>query len=67
MLLGGKVTALVCHLTKKVNKAEELTHLSLNIDFAYLNGCSVDSPIYYSLTNHFPARAILTADLDSSL
>jgi hypothetical protein len=26
--LGGKLTALVYHPTKKVNKKEELTHLS---------------------------------------
>jgi hypothetical protein len=29
--LGGKLTALACHPTKKVNKAEELTYLSANI------------------------------------
>jgi hypothetical protein len=29
--LGGKLTALVCHLTKKVNKAEEPTYLFKNI------------------------------------
>jgi hypothetical protein len=29
---GGKLTALACHPTKKVNKAEELTYLSTNID-----------------------------------
>ncbi len=28
---GGKLTALLCHPTKKVNKAEELTYLSTNI------------------------------------
>ncbi len=28
---GGKLIALTCHLTKKVNKAEELTYLSTNI------------------------------------
>ncbi len=28
---GGKQTALACHPTKKVNKAEELTHLSKKI------------------------------------
>jgi hypothetical protein len=27
----GKLTALACHQTKKVNKAEELTYLSTNI------------------------------------
>jgi hypothetical protein len=27
----GTLTALTCHLTKKVNKAEELTYLSTNI------------------------------------
>jgi len=31
MSLGGKVTALVCHPTTKVNIAEELTCLSTNI------------------------------------
>jgi len=31
--LGGKLTALVCHPTKYVNKAEEPTYLS--IDIAY--------------------------------
>jgi hypothetical protein len=30
---GGKLTALECHLIKKVYKAEELTYLS--IDIAY--------------------------------
>jgi hypothetical protein len=28
---GGKLTALACHPTKRVNKAEELTYLSTNI------------------------------------
>jgi hypothetical protein len=28
---GGKLTALVCHLTTKVNQAEELTYLTTNI------------------------------------
>jgi hypothetical protein len=28
---GGKLTALACHPTKKVNIVEELTHLSTNI------------------------------------
>ncbi len=28
---GGKLTALTCHLTKKVTQAEELTYLSTNI------------------------------------
>ncbi len=28
---GGKITTFVCHPTKKVNKAEELTFLSINI------------------------------------
>jgi hypothetical protein len=31
MPLGGKLIALACHPTKKVNKAEELTYLSANI------------------------------------
>jgi hypothetical protein len=31
MSLGGKLTALACHSTKRVNKAEELTYLSTNI------------------------------------
>jgi hypothetical protein len=29
--LEGKLTALVCHPTKRVNKAEELTYLFTNI------------------------------------
>jgi len=28
---GGKLTALACHPTKKVNKAEELTYLSTSV------------------------------------
>jgi len=32
---GGKLTALSCHLTKKVNKAEELTYPSIQL--AYIN------------------------------
>jgi hypothetical protein len=42
--LGGKLTALASHLTKRVNKAEELTYLSLQtllgtlpLPFALLN------------------------------
>jgi hypothetical protein len=31
MPLWGKLTALACHLTKKVNKAEDLTYLSRDI------------------------------------
>jgi hypothetical protein len=30
ILLGGKLRALACHPTKKVNKAEKLTYLSTN-------------------------------------
>jgi hypothetical protein len=33
--LGGKLTALACHPTKKVNKAEELTLLSTKIAAIY--------------------------------
>jgi hypothetical protein len=33
MQLGGKLTAWVCHPTKRVNKAEELTYLSTNIEY----------------------------------
>ncbi len=29
--LGGKLIALACHPTKRVNKAEELTYISINI------------------------------------
>jgi hypothetical protein len=29
---GSKLTALACHPTKSVNKAEELTYLSTNIE-----------------------------------
>ncbi len=34
MLPGGKLTAIVCHPTEKVNKAEELTYLSANTGLA---------------------------------
>jgi hypothetical protein len=34
---GGKLKALECHPTKKVNKAEEPTYLSTNIDNAMTN------------------------------
>ncbi len=33
---GGQLTALACHPNIKVNKAEELTYLSTNIDLSYL-------------------------------
>jgi hypothetical protein len=32
MSAGGKLTSMVCHPTKKVNKAEELAYLYINID-----------------------------------
>jgi hypothetical protein len=31
--LGGKLTALECHPTKRVNKAEELNYVSTNIRY----------------------------------
>jgi hypothetical protein len=31
--VGGRLTALVYHPTKKVNKTEELTYLSTNIEY----------------------------------
>jgi hypothetical protein len=31
--LGGKLTALACHPTKRVNKAEERTYFSTNISY----------------------------------
>jgi len=37
---GGKLTALACHPTKKLNKAEELTYLSSNIEFYWLTSLS---------------------------
>ncbi len=33
---GGKLTALVCHPTKKVSKAEVLTYLSTNFSKKYI-------------------------------
>jgi hypothetical protein len=41
MSLGDKLTALACHPTKRVNKAEELTNLSINIGGYYTNRCSI--------------------------
>jgi hypothetical protein len=38
---GGKLTTLACHLTKKVNQAEELTYLSTNIGYL-LMGCPAE-------------------------
>jgi hypothetical protein len=32
---GGKLTSVACHLTKIVNKAEEPTYPSLNIEFCF--------------------------------
>jgi len=37
---GGKLTALACHPTKRVNKAEELTYLSTNIGFSLKSNSS---------------------------
>jgi hypothetical protein len=33
--IGGKLIALACHPTKKVNKAEEITYLYTNIGVNY--------------------------------
>jgi hypothetical protein len=41
MTLGGKLTTLVCHPTKRVNKAQELTYLYINIGGYYTNRCSI--------------------------
>jgi hypothetical protein len=48
MSLGGKLTALLHHQTKKVNKADELTYLSTNI------GCYdiQHNNIQYEITQH---------------
>ncbi len=32
---GGKLTALACHPTKQVNKAKQLTCLSINMDLNF--------------------------------
>jgi len=34
----SKLTALACHLTRRVNKAEELTYLSKNIGYFHSTG-----------------------------
>jgi hypothetical protein len=34
---GGKLTPLLCHPNKKLNKAEEITYLTTNIDLAVLD------------------------------
>jgi hypothetical protein len=36
--LGGKLTVPVCHPTKKVTKAEQLTYLSANNDVTHHSG-----------------------------
>jgi hypothetical protein len=40
---GGRLTALVCRLTKKVTKAEELTYLSTNIDLTVIKTTAFSS------------------------
>jgi hypothetical protein len=44
MSLGGKLTALACHPTKRVNKAEELTYLSINIGLALVATIKKQAP-----------------------
>jgi len=36
MALGGKLTALACHPTKRADKAEKLTYLSSNIGIMFV-------------------------------
>jgi hypothetical protein len=38
---GGKLTATMCHPTKKVNKAEKLTYLSTNIALTFFQNLLV--------------------------
>ncbi len=40
---GGRLTALACHLTKKVNKAEELTYISTNMDLTVVKTTAFSS------------------------
>jgi hypothetical protein len=40
--LGGKLTALACHPTKCVNKAEEQTFVSTNIVYASIQALSLE-------------------------
>ncbi len=64
MSLGGKLTVLACHPTKRVNKAEELNYLSTNIHWgkpspmftvickAYTSG-AINSALYVSEASLF--------------
>ncbi len=65
----GKLTALACHPTIKVNKAEELTYLSTNIDH-------IPQPqnfigIYESFSNrsrlYWPHMRLMVACVNASL
>jgi hypothetical protein len=44
MSLGGKLTALACHPTKRVNKAKKLTYLSINIGLALIATIKKQAP-----------------------
>jgi hypothetical protein len=52
----GKLTKPACPTTKKVNKAEELTYLSINIGDTYTLILNLDQ-ILISKTGGYPSRS----------
>jgi hypothetical protein len=49
---GGKLTALVCHLAKNLNKAEELTYLLTDIGtMDMVDSSEVNNPLLFDLNN----------------
>ncbi len=52
MSLGGKLTALVCHPTNIVNKAEELPYLLTDIGtMDMVDSSEVNNPLIFDLNN----------------
>ncbi len=60
MLFGDRLTALACHWTKNVNKAEELTYISIKIGRYSEGEGSIQSPC----TNKFITAAF---DIESMI
>jgi hypothetical protein len=63
---GGKITALACYLTKKVNKAEEITYLSTNIESYVVQRQAWTNTLAYFRTFFGEKKRYMTSTTDDA-
>jgi hypothetical protein len=67
MSLGGKLTALACHPTKRVNKSEELTYLYTNIKPSVMTVGPCTKNLSYGYDSHLGSGYLAIFNLTTQL